>query len=103
MCAFSERLKPPARHARLPQDCNDFVRLTQYLASHAFVLRKPQDYRKMTVRFMAGYPKNAAKGRTTTENRTMAHGCSARTVRHIVLSSDSLVLHDRFAAALHAT
>ena len=84
LLAFSERRTTAVRHTRLPQGCRKtrkvFVRLTLYFASHAFVLRQPQDYLKITVRFIA---------RLSQECRE-THGCSAGHVRRIVLSCDSL-------------
>ena len=83
--AFSERRTTAARHTRLSQDCcktrKVFVRLALKFASHAFVLRQPQDYRKVTARLIA---------RLSQECRE-THGCSAGHVRPIVLSYDSLV------------
>ena len=83
LLAFSERCTTAARHTRLPQDCcrTRKVRLTLWFASHAFVLRQPLDYLKVTVRFIA---------RLSQECRE-THGCSAGHVRRIALSCDSLV------------
>ena len=83
--AFSERRTTTARHTRLSQDCcktrKVFVRLTLKFASHAFVLRQPQDYRKVTVRSIARLSQECHE----------THGCSAGHLRRFVLSCDSLV------------
>ena len=74
-CAISRGCKAAARHARELQDCctahKVFVQLTKESPTHAFVLRRPQDRRALTLRFIARLPKNAAKRTTTAENRTM--------------------------------
>ena len=83
--AYSERCTTAARHTRVSQNCcktrKVFVRRKLLFASHAFVLCQPQDYHKVTVRFIA---------RLSKEYREM-HSCSSGHVRRIVLSCHSLV------------
>ena len=79
LLAFSERCTTAARHTRLPRLLQDTqgVRTTDVIVRQpTFVLRQPQDYLKVTVRFIA---------RLSQECRE-THGCSAGHARRIVLS-----------------
>ena len=66
------------KDVRQPQDTQGCCNTRKVFV---FVLRQPQDYRKVTMRFIARLPQACRE----------THGCSAGYVRRIVLSCDSLV------------
>ena len=69
-CAISGGRKTRKAAARLLQGTQG-VHTTDIIVCHPRILRKPQDYRKISVRFFARLRKNAAKRATTANNRTM--------------------------------